>query len=240
MSALMRTIAGLSLWLSLWAWSPSAQGAGWPEHQAAGLRAYELGYYDEAVEQLEAALYFALEIKAPGRDIGVLYENLSMSYLADDQPEKAWQLIQLWDRMLAANSEEPWALEQKDVGNLVIGLLKAKAKGTKGPGADPGPRKGTAVAQVPKPAAGPVHGVHLASYRSARDAEAAWPGYLARFAAQLDGTSLVLLPVDLGDRGPYVRVVAAPFRDFGRAEAVCRDLTSRGQYCAALAVEPDP
>lgn len=245
MSGSMKSIALVSWWLALWVWSPCAQGASWPEHHAAGLRAYELGYYDEAVEQLEAALYFALEVGASGRDIGVLYENLSMSYLAEGRPEKAWQLIHQWDRMLAANSEEPWALEQKEVGNLVISLLKAKANGH----AEPVPaakngqerQNGKEVAHTPRSAAvAPAHGVHLASYRSAADAEAAWPGYHERYAAQLNGASHVVLPVDLGDRGIYYRLVAAPFSDLARAKAVCQDLTNRGQYCAALTVEAGP
>ena len=79
-----------------------------------------------------------------------------------------------------------------------------------------------------------AYGIHLASFGSEANARKSWTQLQARHPDLLDGKTLALRSVDLGDRGVFVRVIAVPYTDSAAARAVCRDLERRAQYCAVL------
>jgi hypothetical protein len=85
----------------------------WQEHRAAALQAIEEVDYAKAIEQLEAALYYARALPAADQDLSDLWENLAATYLADQQYRRAWDSITHWDAILAANADQAWAAAQQ-------------------------------------------------------------------------------------------------------------------------------
>lgn len=85
----------------------------WQEHRSAALQAIEEVDYAKAIEQLEAAIYYARALPAADRDVSDLWENLTATYLADQQYRRAWDSITHWDAILAANADQAWAAEQQ-------------------------------------------------------------------------------------------------------------------------------
>jgi hypothetical protein len=90
-----------------------ARAERWQEHRAVALQAIEDVDYVKAIEQLEAALYYARALPAADRDLSDLWENLAATYLADQQYQRAWDSITHWDAILAANAGQAWAAAQQ-------------------------------------------------------------------------------------------------------------------------------
>ncbi|MBT4428131.1 MAG: tetratricopeptide repeat protein [Rhodospirillaceae bacterium] len=90
---------------------------------------------------------------------------------------------------------------------------------------------------APKPAADsetPEDGthVHLASYRSEKDAERGWKSLKKRHEDLLGELSSRVNEVDLGaGKGIYFRVEAGPISNLKSAEDLCKKLKSRKMFC---------
>jgi len=85
----------------------------WQEHRAAALRAIEEIDYAKAIEQLEAAIYYARALPADDRELADLWENLTATCLADQQYRRAWESIAHWNTILVANADQAWAAAQQ-------------------------------------------------------------------------------------------------------------------------------
>ena len=88
-----------------------------------------------------------------------------------------------------------------------------------------------ATASAPASAGGP-YGVHLESYREAANATDGWAQLQARFP-QLAGLSPVVVPIDLGDRGRYQRLLGVGGSQ-EQMQSVCGALDAAGQYCDVM------
>jgi hypothetical protein len=74
--------------------------------------------------------------------------------------------------------------------------------------------------------------VHLASYRSRKDAGRGWRELRGTYQQLLDGLTAEITQVDLGpDRGLYFRLNAGPMDSKAAAVDLCRKLKRRHQYC---------
>jgi len=271
--------------------------ARWQDHRASALRAVDQADTRKAIEQFEAAIYFAEDQLAADRDIAELWEHLTAAYLAEGQFRRAWDATVRWDTLLAANAAEPWAPEQQRRRDQMTKLLFEQTRKTPNgdmdtleaagapatatvaaagerpapdPAAEPVPQPMAAASEHPTPdplpagepvrtAAAPpgeaapeldpepsqkprpephpeatTYGVHLASFKSESNARTGWTQLQARYPDVLNGKTLALRSVDLGDRGTFVRVIAVPYANSAAARAVCRDLEHREQYCAVM------
>jgi hypothetical protein len=78
--------------------------------------------------------------------------------------------------------------------------------------------------------------VHLASYRSKKDAQRGWKSLQKRHNDLLGDLSSRVNEVDLGSgKGVYFRVEAGPLRDKKSAEELCEKLKSRNMFCTVTA-----
>ena len=117
------SILRLVLLVVVCAWAGHAQAGRWEDHRAAGLRAIDQVDYPRAIEQFEAAIYYARALPASDRDISVLWENLTAAYLADAQYRRVWDAIARWDQVLAANRGEDWVRGQVSERDRMTRLL---------------------------------------------------------------------------------------------------------------------
>ncbi|MEK9673492.1 MAG: SHOCT domain-containing protein [Rhodospirillaceae bacterium] len=88
-------------------------------------------------------------------------------------------------------------------------------------------------AEKPK---GPQPGVHLASYRSEKQAEAGWKTIQRRHQSALKDLEHEVAKVDLGKKGTYYRLKAGPLKSEGDAKKLCGDLKKRRQFCEPTTV----
>lgn len=79
--------------------------------------------------------------------------------------------------------------------------------------------------------AGPGPAVHLASYRSKKQADRGWAQMRRAFKSVLGGLKPEISKVTLGRKGTYYRLKAGPFKSAGAAKAACRKLKRRRQFC---------
>jgi hypothetical protein len=87
-------------------------------------------------------------------------------------------------------------------------------------------------------AAGIRPAVHLASYRSRKDADRGWTQLRRAYQGLLDGLGPEITQVDLGpDRGLYFRLNAGPMESEAAAADLCRELERRHQYCKPTMLE---
>jgi len=84
---------------------------------------------------------------------------------------------------------------------------------------------------MPAKPVGPQPGIHLASYRSKRDAERGWSQLRRAYKAELGKLQSDISKVDLGAKGIFYRLKAGPFADKGQAQAICAKLKRRRQFC---------
>lgn len=106
------------------------------------------------------------------------------------------------------------------------------------PPADPEVEPKTAAAEtVAAVAAATEEGlaIHLSSHRSEDDAAADKARMETAFADVIEGTSLSVIRIDLGDRGIFYRVRSGPYPDRPMAEARCAVLKSKKQDCLIVA-----
>jgi len=82
-----------------------------------------------------------------------------------------------------------------------------------------------------KAAAGPQPAVHLASYRSHKNASRGWTQIKRANKKLLSDLSHEIVEVNLGKKGVYFRLKAGPFKDNARAKDICRKLKRRRQFC---------
>ncbi|MHC8509241.1 MAG: SPOR domain-containing protein [Rhodospirillales bacterium] len=73
--------------------------------------------------------------------------------------------------------------------------------------------------------------VHLASYKSRKNADRGWTQMRRAHAGQLDGLTYAVSQVDLGSKGVFHRLIAGPLGSRAEAASLCRDLKRRRQFC---------
>ena len=255
MTAKPTSILRLVLLVFVCAWAGQVQAARWEDHRAAALRAVDEIDYPKAIEQFEAAIYYAQEMPAAGRDIADLWGDLTAAYFADEQYRRVWDAIARWDKVLIANAGQPWVREQQTMRDRMTRLLfertrEASAEGAgveqqtgdlaPGPADPPAANSSLALAPAEGPArsaAEPTiepgrYGIHLASFSNEANAVSGWAALKARYPDHLNSKTYALRLADLGDRGIFVRLIAWPFPDSASARAVCAVLQRRAQYCA--------
>jgi len=88
-------------------------------------------------------------------------------------------------------------------------------------------------AEKPK---GPQPAVHLASYRSQKQAEDGWKLIQRRHQTVLKGLEHEVTKVDLGKKGTYYRLKAGPLPNDAEAKKMCADLKKRRQFCEASTI----
>jgi len=101
--------------------------------------------------------------------------------------------------------------------------------------------KPMAAKPVSKPAAlkkmkvmsGPQPAVHLASYRSQKQADRGWAQMRRAYKTVLGSLKPEVKKINLGRKGVYYRLKAGPFKSAGAAKAACRQLKRRRQFCEA-------
>ena len=215
---------------------PGVQGATWPEYKIAGFSAFDNGDYRGAVEQFEAALTIAYDEQAPAQDLGAILENLATVYFTVGRHQDAWASIERWDKILAQSANEPWVPEQQIVrdplARLIIGA-RDKTQSRTEPSRD---AELAAVATVAPPTPGD-YAIHLESAGIESNVQSSWDQLKATYPAQFADKSLLVRQVDLGDRGIFYRILAAPYADSADAGNVCRELEAFGQYCAVYSLE---
>ena len=223
----LKTFCSLAVFLCL-SFS-GAEAAAWDSYRLAGFRAYGDGDYARSVEQFEAALVVAYEEQAPPDHLGAILENLATSFLAAGQPQRAWEAIERWDKILAASADKPWVPQHKKVRNdLAPLILEALAQRDSPPSTEP-----SVEAAGGQPTSGD-YAIHLESLKVKDNAEPSWAELKANYPAQLSDKSLVVRPIDLGEQGTFFRILAAPFASSEEAQKACRQLRGLGQYCAVV------
>lgn len=117
------SVLRLALVLTVMAWAGQAEAARWEDHRAEAMRAIDQVDYSRAIEQFEAAIYYARTLPAEDRDISVLWENLTAAYLANAQYRRVWDSIARWDKVLAANRGADWVPGQISERDRMTRLL---------------------------------------------------------------------------------------------------------------------
>ncbi len=78
---------------------------------------------------------------------------------------------------------------------------------------------------------GPQPAVHLASYKSAKQAQRGWAQIKRAHKGVLGSLKHEVTRVKLGRKGTYYRLKAGPFKNAAAAKNACRQLKRRRQYC---------
>ena len=108
------------------------------------------------------------------------------------------------------------------------------------------PAAAAAAATDPKPmAAAPAMssggrvGAHLGSYRTVNEAKQGWETLAKANPDLLGALSYQTAEFDPGDgRGIFIRLLAGPFDDRTKVQALCRDLQSKRVFCRVLSLGP--
>ena len=108
----------------------------------------------------------------------------------------------------------------------------------------PEPPKMAPAAMAPAPAkpkakavSGPSPAVHLASYRTRKNAVRGWAKIKRANKKLLGGLEHEITRVNLGKKGTYYRVKAGPFKSAKAAKQICRKLKRRRQFCEPTMME---
>lgn len=80
-------------------------------------------------------------------------------------------------------------------------------------------------------ASGPQPAVHLASYRSAKQAENGWKQIMRAHGNLLGQLEYQVSRVQLGSKGTYFRLKAGPLQSVTEAKSLCNQLKRRRQFC---------
>lgn len=100
------------------------------------------------------------------------------------------------------------------------------------PMAKPAAAAADAKAEAAAAKTGPQPAVHLASYRSPKEADRGWAQLRRAYPELVGALKPEVTKVDLGPgKGVYYRLKAGPLADPGAADALCKKLKSRRQYC---------
>ena len=73
--------------------------------------------------------------------------------------------------------------------------------------------------------------MHLASYRTAKQAERGWSQIRRAHQALVGGLDHIVSRVNLGKKGTYYRLKAGPLPSKAAAKSMCRKLKRRRQFC---------
>ena len=85
--------------------------------------------------------------------------------------------------------------------------------------------------EAPKQLSGPQPGVHLASYKSRKDAERGWAQLRRAHKGELASLQSEISQTRLGAKGVFFRLKAGPLMGKVAAEALCKQLKKRRQFC---------
>lgn len=210
----------------------AVEAATWHEYRLAGFKAFGDGDYTGAVEQFEIALVVAYEEHAPPDHLAAILENLATAFLAAGRPERAWEAIERWDKILAASADEPWVPEHQKVRDeLAPRILEALALRESPRNVEPSANATTVATELGD------YAVHLESLKFQEGIQPSWTELKATYPSQLSDKSLVMTEVDLGEQGIFYRILAAPFASSEEAKRVCSELRGLGQYCAVVLLE---
>lgn len=77
--------------------------------------------------------------------------------------------------------------------------------------------------------------LRLAAYRESANAERGWRTLVARHGTVLGSLHHELVPVELGERGSFLRLEAGPFASLAAARAACAVIREGGDDCLAIA-----
>lgn len=80
--------------------------------------------------------------------------------------------------------------------------------------------------------------VHLASYRSAKQAERGWAQIRRAHGGLVGELDHAISKVNLGKKGTYYRLKAGPFASAAAAKAMCQKLKRRRQFCEPSTMGP--
>jgi hypothetical protein len=83
----------------------------------------------------------------------------------------------------------------------------------------------------PAELSGPQPSIHLASYRSTKQAERGWAQLKRAHNNILGELRHTVMEINLGSKGIFFRLIAGPFSSGDEAKGVCRKLKSRRQFC---------
>lgn len=86
---------------------------------------------------------------------------------------------------------------------------------------------------APVQLSGPQPAVHLASYRSRKDAERGWSQLRRAHKSELSNLQPEITEINLGSKGLFFRLKAGPLASKGEADGLCRQLKQRRQFCEA-------
>jgi len=84
---------------------------------------------------------------------------------------------------------------------------------------------------------GPQPAVHLASYRSRKQADRGWAQIKRAHQNLLGDLEHQVTRVNLGKKGTYFRLKAGPFANANEAKDMCRKLKRRRQFCQPTVME---
>ena len=211
-----------------------ARAETWREHQFAGFSAFDGGDLANAVTHFEAALTLASEEPAEARDMGAILESLATAYYSVGRQKDARDALEQWDRILRRFADEPWTSDQRNFRDLLAEFMTDDPGQT---GGNAGLPNGGASRAMPASGTPGDYAIHLVSLGGETDVDFSWQKLNAAYPSQLTGRSLVVKQVDLGDRGTFNRILAAPFPDLAHAELACSELEALGQYCTAVPLE---
>ena len=88
-----------------------------------------------------------------------------------------------------------------------------------------------------KKSTGPRPAIHLASYRTSKNAEQGWVKIVRAHKNLVSGLEHRITRVNLGRKGTYYRLKAGPFKNAAAAKAMCRKLKRRRQFCESTVME---
>jgi len=92
--------------------------------------------------------------------------------------------------------------------------------------------------KIEKQSGSPKPGIHLASYRSKKQAESGWKSILNANLKQLRGLKPFISKINLGrKKGIYYRLKVGPLKSASEAKRYCKDLKKRRQYCEPTVIE---
>jgi hypothetical protein len=96
-----------------------------------------------------------------------------------------------------------------------------------------------AAAAAPTASADGRYGAHLGSYRSVEEAKAGWATLAKANPDLLGPLAYQTAEFDPGDgRGVFIRLLAGPFDDRGKADALCKSMLSKRAFCRVLNLGP--
>ncbi len=88
-----------------------------------------------------------------------------------------------------------------------------------------------------KKSTGPRPAIHLASYRTSKNADRGWVKIVRAHKNLVSGLEHKVTRVNLGRKGTYYRLKAGPFKNAAEAKAMCRKLKRRRQFCEPTVME---